>query len=274
MPSRLFALILEGQTGDFNLVVRELQRANLADDCRRVETEAQFREQLPARPDVILADFDGPRLGALRALEVLRESGQDVPLIVLAAGVAEDRVFECIRRGAADYLLKDRLARLPSAVRRALEENDLRRQKKAVEAALRKSNERFQHLVETTKVIPCEMDLETWRFTYVGPQAGKLMGYPLEDWYMEGFWNAHIHMDDPHAQQALRHSLNSSVTDHAFNCRVETRSGGVASFHCVVRSMRDDTGAHIARGFMMEIPEMKRMVETLGQRPRATVLCP
>src|SRR5260370_41836154 len=102
-----------------------------------------------------------------------------------------------MRGGAGDYLLKDGLKGLGPAVRRALEEPEPRREKRRAEMALRKTSERLQHLIETIRVIPWELDLETWRFTYVGPQAVSLVGYPLEDWLRKGFWDEHILLEDP-----------------------------------------------------------------------------
>src|SRR5439155_5438847 len=127
---------------------------------------------------------------------------------------------ECMKLGADDYLLKDRMVRLGPAVKRALEEGDLRQQKRASEAALRKSNERFQHLVETTNVIPCELDLETWRFTYVGPQAVTLLGYQPEDWYCDGFWTPHVHPEHRDALFQLRGVPATPAKDHHFTDRV------------------------------------------------------
>ena len=58
---------------------------------------------------------------------------------------------------------------------------------KQAEEALRESEARFRNLVESTNVIPWEVDLSAWRFTYVGPHAERLTGYPVEDWYAENF---------------------------------------------------------------------------------------
>src|SRR5262245_52618249 len=55
---------------------------------------------------------------------------------------------------------------------------------------------RFRRLLEATHIIPWEADADTWRFTYVGPQAAQVLGYPVQEWYGEGFWTAHLHPDD------------------------------------------------------------------------------
>jgi len=218
-------------------------------------------------PDIILMDYLlGAGFDALRGLEILRESGLDIPAIVLTGMVREETIVECMKRGAADYLLKDRLIRLGPAVSRALEDSELRRQKRAAEATLRKANERFQDLVETTGVIPWELDAVTWRFTYVGPHAASLLGYPVEEWRQEGFWDAHIRMDDPQDLTPLRQSADGCLGDHDFTCSMASRNGATVHLHCVVKTAACDAGANVLRGCMMNITELKKAQESLARR--------
>jgi signal transduction histidine kinase len=146
MPNPLFVLILENDVADFELITHELDRVGFAARCKRVETEADFTAQLAEKPDVILADYSLAGFDNLRALEILQETGLVIPFIVLTGAVREDRVVECMKKGAADYLLKDRIARLGPAVQRALAEIELRRQKLGAEQALRDKNVELEEL--------------------------------------------------------------------------------------------------------------------------------
>jgi PAS domain S-box-containing protein len=263
-------LILEDQEADFELVMRELKRAGFIVRAQRAETEEEFRAQLQAGPDIILSDYVlGLRFNALSALELLQESGLDIPLIVLTGVVSEETVVECMKRGAADYLFKDRLVRLGPAMRRALDESESRRQKRQAETALRKTSERLQHLVETSKVIPWELDLENWQFTYVGPHAVTLLGYPLEEWFQKGFWDAHIHLEDPDALYRL--CAGSEAGDHDFTCHMTARNGVtvhlhcVAKIHCVDKTTFSEGGPRALHGFMMDITELKTTQDSLAR---------
>lgn len=129
----LAVLVVEDEVSDFDMVVRGLGRAGIQARCQRVDTEAEYLAQLRAVPDIILSDYVLPAFGALYALELLKESGLDIPFIVLTGMVSEEIVVESMKRGAADYLLKDRLTRLGPAVRRAIEERELRREKTRAE---------------------------------------------------------------------------------------------------------------------------------------------
>jgi signal transduction histidine kinase len=140
MPNPLFVLVLENDVADFELMTHELNRFGFTARYERVETEEDFAARLQEKPDVILADYSLAGFDNLRALDILQKTGLAIPLIVLTGSVGEDRVVECMRKGAADYLLKDRIRRLGPAVQRALEENELRRQKLEAEQTLRDKN--------------------------------------------------------------------------------------------------------------------------------------
>jgi len=124
----LSVLVVEDEKADFDLVVRGLERSGIPARCVRVDTEDEYRTQLRSGPDIILSDYVLPSFGALHALQMLEESGLDIPLIVLTGMVSEETVVESMKHGAADYLLKDRMTRLGPAVRRAIQERKLRRE--------------------------------------------------------------------------------------------------------------------------------------------------
>src|SRR5262249_33967489 len=62
--------------------------------------------------------------------------------------------------------------------------------------AIRRTEERFRVLLEKTRVLPWEADFPTGRFTFVGPQAVSILGYPIKDWFHPDFWASHLHPDD------------------------------------------------------------------------------
>jgi two-component system NtrC family sensor kinase len=130
----LSVLVVEDEPADFDLVVRGLQSSGIDARCWRVDTEEEYRRQLQTQPDIILSDYVLPSFSALDALQLLEESGLDIPLIVLTGMVSEETVIESMKHGAADYLLKDRMTRLGPAVRRAMQERELRSEQRRAEA--------------------------------------------------------------------------------------------------------------------------------------------
>ncbi len=135
LPLRV--LIVEDEPDDADLLARELERAGFDPQCRCVDSEPGFLAGLEAAPDVILADYNLPRFSALGALKVLRERGLETPLLVVTGSQRDEAVVECLKEGACDYLLKDRLARLGPAVTQALARREAREETRRLEDQLR-----------------------------------------------------------------------------------------------------------------------------------------
>jgi signal transduction histidine kinase len=93
-----------------------LRQAGIHFCLDRVETEPAFRRALRQPVDLIVADFMVPQFGAIAALEILRSENLDIPLIIISGTIGEETAVAAMRHGAVDYVLKDRLARLPQAV--------------------------------------------------------------------------------------------------------------------------------------------------------------
>jgi DNA-binding NtrC family response regulator len=134
-------LILEDSDADVELMLAQLAADGLEVQASVAGDEAALLDGLDRAPDLVLADYNMPRMTALRVLELLRERGADVPCIVVTGSVGEERAVACMRLGAADCLLKDRLARLGPAVRAALAARDDRVAKRAAEQAVKELTE-------------------------------------------------------------------------------------------------------------------------------------
>ena len=122
MSRPLRVLLLEDRQDDARLILHELRQAGFDPFEERVETELEFLSCLEPTPDLILADYHLPQFDALRALRLVRERGLDVPVIVVTGALGDEAAVECLKQGACDYLLKDRLARLGQAVVHALDQ--------------------------------------------------------------------------------------------------------------------------------------------------------
>ena len=127
MGTPLRVLIIEDNASDAELMLHALGRAGFDLDSQVVETEQDFRLQLKACPDVILADFTLPEFSALDALEIVQENELDIPCIIVSGSIGEERAVEVLQKGAADYIMKDALGRLGQAVKQALEKKRLRK---------------------------------------------------------------------------------------------------------------------------------------------------
>lgn len=188
MPS-LKLLLAEDVPDDARLLVHQLQKAGYEVDWERVDTEAGFVAALAGAPDIILSDYSMPQFSGLRALELLRDSGLDIPLILVSGTVGEEIAVQAMRHGAADYLLKDRTVRLVSSVERALRERRLQSERRVVDAALRRSESWLRSIFQTTpecvKVVAedgtlIEMNQAGLSMLEIG-SLGELQARPLLD---------------------------------------------------------------------------------------------
>jgi signal transduction histidine kinase len=121
-------------------IARLLSRADYDPQIHRVDAADSMREQLAAHGwDVILADCVVPRFNCEAALDVLQASGLDIPFIAISDTANEETILNLLRAGARDYVVKDNLFRLPSAIQRELLEAEGRRQRKRLEAELQQA---------------------------------------------------------------------------------------------------------------------------------------
>src|SRR2546423_6234253 len=133
-PLRL--LILEDRPEDADLALRQLRRAGFDPTWRRVEDEEGFKANLDPELDLIIADYHQPQFDALRGLKLMQEAGLEIPFVLVSGAVGEDMAVAAVRLGAVDYVLKDRLGRLGTAVENALEQAKLRRRQQEGQKAL------------------------------------------------------------------------------------------------------------------------------------------
>ena len=143
-------LLVEDNADDALLLERHLRRNGFAPTIVRVETEPEMTAALAeaVAPDLVLADYNLPEFSGPQALQMVRATGLDLPFIMLSGIMTETTAVESMRAGAHDYVTKQNLARLVPAVERELREVEDRGRKRAVEAALLESQDRFHRLVE------------------------------------------------------------------------------------------------------------------------------
>jgi DNA-binding NtrC family response regulator len=133
-------LILEDQAWDAELAQRLLTGAGLAFTAVVVDTREAFVDQLTAfRPEVILSDYHLPGFSGETALKIVQEQCPEIPFVFWSGVLGDEAAVELIKQGAADYVLKDRPARLPSVIRRALAEVGQRAQLAQLEDRLREA---------------------------------------------------------------------------------------------------------------------------------------
>ena len=177
MGTPLRILLVEDSEDDAMLLLRALSRDGYQPLCTRVDTAPLMREALAAGEwDVVLSDYHMPRFSAEAALAMLRESGRDLPFIIVSGVVRAEDVVSLLKSGAHDFLNKDSLARLVPAIERERREAETRRQRRVAEQRVRL----LSLAVEQSPVSVVVTDREG-RISYVNPKFEEVSGYGLAE---------------------------------------------------------------------------------------------
>ena len=262
MTTPLRVLIVEDRPEDAELMLRELRRTGFEPTAWRVTDGDAFVEHLELAPDVILADYTLPDFGATLALELLRRRRVDVPVVVVTGSVSEETAVECMRRGAADYLLKDRLSRLGPAVRRALGARQARDEKRQAVAALESSEERYRVISELTTDFAYVLRVEpdgTIVCEWVTAAFCRSSGFTVEEASAPGFWPGIVlPADQDIARQHWRALLSGQP--HEVEYRIQSRSGEPRVVRDYGRPMTEGRPPRVARiyGAARDVTEARR----------------
>ena len=150
MDVKLRVLLIEDSEDDALLLVRTLRRGGYDTTWERVDTAADMEAALDGRSwDLVISDHSMPAFSSSAALGLLRSKGfVDLPFIIVSGQIGEDAAVAAMKAGAHDYLMKDNLARLNSAIERELREAGVRRERRRAQVALGASETRFRMMVE------------------------------------------------------------------------------------------------------------------------------
>jgi len=208
LPKVLRALCVEDVPEDAELYLRVLQEAGYQVAADVVSTREEFARKLESGSyDVVLSDYRMPGWSGTDALEILKRSGIDTPFLLVSGTIGEEAAAECIKQGAADYILKDRPARLPAAVRRALEEKAAREERARMEKALKL----FRLLVDQSNDAIQVVDLDTMRILDVNARACLSLGYTREE-----LLSMRVDDLDPTVDESARAKLDGALQTSGF----------------------------------------------------------
>ena len=149
MKKPLRVLMVEDSEDDALLEIRALKNGGYDPEYERVETAGAMRTALREKTwDIILCDYQMPKFNGLAAIALLKETGIDIPMIIVSGAIGEETAADCMRYGAHDYIMKGNLPRLVPAIERELQEAESRRQRKQAEDKLKKKDEELREMTQ------------------------------------------------------------------------------------------------------------------------------
>jgi diguanylate cyclase (GGDEF)-like protein/PAS domain S-box-containing protein len=192
-------LILGKSIADAESCARVLKRAGLSFNMRCMDTRVAFEQALQEfGPDLVISDltlsgaFDG-----LAALDLARSKLTEIPFIFVSDAIGEDRAVEAIKRGATDFVIKDRVQRLMPVVKRAIEEARERAARRWVEDELERTRGQLNSILSSLSDVVWSFSLRENRLLYVNTSGERTLGRAAVDFYIHTEpWLDIIHPQD------------------------------------------------------------------------------
>ena len=257
----LSVLLLEDQETDAALLLDALKRGGFEVNHELVHAADRMREALARRGwDIVISDYSMPGFNALKALTVLKESGQDIPFVIISGTIGEENAVEALKRGAHDFLVKGRLARLVHVVERELREARERAARREAERALRESEQRYRRIIETTNEGVWIIDAEA-KTTFANPRMASMLGTVPKAMIGVSIFDF---VRDEATVNALRHHEAHAAGQSEI--KLERKDGNVTWAMLDTTPIIDGSGQYEGALVMaMDVSSRKRLEEQLRQ---------
>lgn len=267
--------MLEDNPDDAVFIQRTLQRSGLSIDSKVVYARADFIKALDTfLPDLILSDHQLPQFSSPEALEIVRAREEFIPFILVTGAVSEEFAASIIRAGADDYLLKNNLTRLPTAITQALEKKQMQQSlrqslyaKQLAERELKDAHERLVFHIENTPLGYIEWDnqfkVKSW-----SQRASDIFGWTEQEFIetQRGGFSTVYEEDLALTNKAAKQLLAGNVDRNNMMNRNYTKDGRVIWCEWFNSVMKDKNGKVITiMSLVQDITERKTFEDILRE---------
>ncbi|KYC53235.1 MAG: Bacterioopsin transcriptional activator [Candidatus Methanofastidiosum methylothiophilum] len=217
--------------------------------------EALSREQW----DVIISDYSMPGFTGIKALEILKATGLDIPFIIVSGKIDEETAVEAMKKGAVDYISKNNLARLIPAVEREIKDCEIRKKQKKMHSELIESEERFRLAFNNANIGMCLVDLKG-NFTKVNQKLCEILGYSKEE--LEGFNTRDFtyERDKSTGPEFIKNALEGKSSNIVFEKRYINKNGDTVWAEVSSSIVKDEKGSPLY--FISQIKDITKKKNT------------
>ena len=250
-------LFVDDCSEDVRLSIRTLEKAGYEIHPHAVDTREQFRQSLDSGEwDLILCDYRLPGWSGADVLAMVRESGRELPVVLVTGTLGEETAVEMIKLGAADFVLKQRLFRLPLAIERALREKQIREERKRAEDRLRLFGRILESSTDAVAILTPE-----GLFSEQNAAHQALTEYSIEE--LRGHTPA-VLVGDAHFQEHWEAVLAGSRWEQ--ESRIRTKSGREKTVEASVFAIHGEAGQVLCLvAIVRDVSERHRLQEQLQQ---------
>jgi PAS domain S-box-containing protein len=266
MEKKIKILILEDLMSDLELILHELNRAKISFEHLHVENETGFRKALAGfNPGLVLSDYQMPQFTGMEALLIVREMDPTLPFIIVTGTINEVVAVKCMKAGASDYILKENLNRLGSAITSSLEKQRSIAAKKEAENALRESEEFANRIIASSQDCIKVLDLQG-NLLSMSKGGQELMEIDDIGTYLNRPW-ADFWKGDDHKAALAAVSKAAKGETGIFSGFCPTGKGTPKSWEIIVSPIKDaQERIYRLLAVSRDITERKQAVEKLKEK--------
>ncbi|MDZ7721449.1 MAG: PAS domain S-box protein [candidate division KSB1 bacterium] len=270
MQKSLSVLIVEDLSSDAELAIREIKKY-FKTFSKVVETESDFLNALHTfQPQIIVSDYRMPEFDGMRALELTLKHTPFTPFIMLTGSMNEDTAVECMKAGAADYVIKEHIKRLGPAVSSALDQKRSEKERTDAQLALRRSQERLQKAEEIAHLGSWEYDVQQDKLVW-SREIYRILGIEAHefDGTLENFLKFVHPQDRQRVESTYYESVKNNTDGYEIIHRVIRQNDGtVRTLHEKCEHYRESGKMIRSMGMAHDITELHHMRQELQESNR------
>jgi len=253
-------LLLEDDEFDVFIIKKTLQKAEFTFDITTVSTEIDFTKSLQENNyNAILSDNSLPQFNATEALKIVKNKGLSIPFILITGTVSEEFAVEIMKAGAADYILKDRLQRLPNAIVNAINKQNLETEYHRKLNDIIKNEAIMKEAERLARFGSWEVDVVT-ETHYWSDEHYRILGYEVGEVSpsFDNFLNR-VHPEDQYYVKKTIDDLFETRSYQKYFCRIIAKDGSLVNhIECEIFITENNNGEIVRfNGFTRDISDRK-----------------